>query len=153
MRTKPRPSREERRELRDLATWRGAPDRPRGLLGLIGLGHVAVAPFLVLAATYSTCTGHVSLFLERRLVGRLVLGKDGLLHAKRDLTLWLPTTHAPDDALLALRRHLEHQLVRALRSTVWPAVDPELEQRREASLAPPRATRPKSPAEPAEASR
>lgn len=42
--------RERRAELRTLHRWCGAPDRPRALLGLVPLGHLAVAPFVCLAA-------------------------------------------------------------------------------------------------------
>lgn len=134
--------REGRADLRALASWRGQP-RPRVLRGLIPLGRLAVAPFLVVAATFAPRSSRASIFLDRVQVGQAILGVDGCIRPRRDLTAWLERQPAPTGALLALRRELEHRLVAELARSVWAPARAELERERRAEeLAPPASTRP-----------
>lgn len=117
-----------RAELRALACWRGR-RRPRALTGLVPLGRVVVAPFVMAAAVYATGTGRVTLLVERVQVGQLTLDRRGVLHPRGDLWRWLGR-HAPTGAHLALRRELEHRLVAELWRSVWGAARAEVETRR-----------------------
>lgn len=139
-----------RAELRALHTWIGADDRPRALTGLVPLGRVALAPFTVAAVVYAPGRGRASVFVDRRLVGQLVLDRCGLLHVRGDLWRYLvrhETAGPVRAAVLRLRRELEHRLAAELQRSVWGPVNEELDAReRAARLAPVRDTRPEEAA-------